>query len=167
MTDKTLASFFEQLQSRTFSTASAATVLAMPVERRLSGKQILEFLRDHTIAAIATVRKDGRPHLTMGYFAMDDEGRFWLPALAGTLRKQNVVVNPHASLLVVEAEGPEHAMVKVEGDATVESEAPATILEQHARLSTGTDWVDCFIRVVPLRLYSYSAVGSRFNWEDE
>ena len=166
MSNVDLETYFENLQAQTFARSTRTTILAMPPERRLTGRQILILLDAHTIGALATVRANGLPHVTVCYFMLDDSGNFWLPTLPATLRRKNLEANPHASLVVVESEGPEHAMVKVEGQAEMLEGAPKEVLAQYeSRLSTGTDWVECFIRVQPVRLYSYAAVCSRFNPE--
>jgi PPOX class probable F420-dependent enzyme len=82
------------------------TVLAPDVE---------EFLRGAHVAALSTVRPDGRPHVTPVWYEFDGR-EFILQTFRGSQKYNNVSKKGYASLLIYTQELP-YRMVLVQGTA--------------------------------------------------
>jgi hypothetical protein len=159
-----LAAWFDSVQAQTYETASATTHLTNPEERRFTGEQLVAFFSDRKLVAVATMRPDGQPHVVVNQFVMSEDGGFWLPLLPGAVRRRNVENHPRVALLFIDGEGPTHSMVRIEGPAEIMDRAPRDVLLQFPlKLSTHTDWMECWLHVVPEKLFSYGAVKSRYN----
>ncbi len=77
------------LQEHTFAGATRATAGSYPPERRLSARQLGDYLDRRAFAVIGSCRPDGRPHAAMSAYIR--QGReFWLPAVGGSVRERNV-----------------------------------------------------------------------------
>lgn len=82
------------------------TVLAPGVE---------EFLREPHLAALSTVRPDGRPHVTAVWYEYDGR-EFIISTLRGTQKLKNVALKGFASLAIYTQEMP-YKQVVVQGTA--------------------------------------------------
>jgi PPOX class probable F420-dependent enzyme len=67
-------------------------------------------------AKLATVRKDGRPHVAPIWVALDDDGCLWFNTGAGTLKGTAIRRDPRVSLCF-DDERPPFSFVVVEGEA--------------------------------------------------
>jgi general stress protein 26 len=152
----------EMIQARSFARAASATLDSLPMEKALSGPELVAFLDEPRYASVATTRSDGRPHATMAAYVHRD-GRLWLPTVAGAVRVRNVSLQPDITVIVAEGAGDEHVMVMVEGEAVLH-EDPEPILSGWLREAWRTaygedlDWAGRIIEVVPTKVLSYSAV---------
>lgn len=129
----------------------------------MNGAAIARFLADKRYAAVATTRRDGRPHAAMtGFFA--DGTVVWLPVMKGTARAANVRAQPYAAVVVSDGEGDEHTVVMLEGPASVVDEPPDDTMERwEARTGSRPDWAVAWIRVDGQRLFSYAGDSSRYS----
>jgi nitroimidazol reductase NimA-like FMN-containing flavoprotein (pyridoxamine 5'-phosphate oxidase superfamily) len=108
-------------------------------------------LRDEQNIWFATVRPDGRPHLTPIWFVYVD-GRFYVCTSSKAVKARNVRANARASVALESGSQP----VIVEGDARVLSRPyPATVAAEFERKF---DWdldsepeYDALIEVIPTR----------------
>ena len=69
-------------------------------------------------AKLATVRKDGRPHVAPIWVALDDDGSLWFTTGADTLKGKTIVREPRVSLCF-DDDRPPFAFVVIEGEAEV------------------------------------------------
>lgn len=152
----------EMIQARSFAQASPATLGSFPVEKALSGPELLAFLEEPRYATVATTRPDGRPHAAMSSYRYRD-GRLWLPTVTGAARVRNVAGEPAITIIVAEGAGDDHVMVMVEGEAVLH-EDPEPVLSDWLRGAWQTvygedlGWAGRIIEVVPTKVLSYSAV---------
>jgi PPOX class probable F420-dependent enzyme len=85
------------------------------------------FLREGTrTGKLATVRRDGRPHVVPIWFVLGDEDRLVLTTGADTVKGRNLRRDPRVCLCV-DDERPPFAFVMVEGEASL-SEDPDELL---------------------------------------
>ncbi len=78
---------------------------------------------------LATVRPDGRPHLTPIWFAFVD-GRFWICTGADTVKATNIRVNERVSVSLEDGTAP----VVAEGTATIhERPYPPAVVDAFAK----------------------------------
>ena len=154
---------YGELQERTFRSSTAAT--SDSLDRRMSGAAIARFLASKRYAAVATTRRDGRPHLAMTSFLAVDAA-VWLPAMTGTVRVRNVGRQPYASVVVTEGEGDGHTMVTLEGPASAldAADADPAMLEGWASQlgEPAPDWATSWIRIDVERVLSYAASASPY-----
>jgi hypothetical protein len=144
------------VQERTFTSATAATARSYPPERRLSARQLADYLDRRAFAVIGSCRADGRPHAAMSSYIR--QGReFWLPTVGGAVRERNVRATPWLTMTITEGDRDQHVVVLVEGPASVV--APAEVPAEVRAAVTG-DWVAVWIRVTAERLLSYAAEGA-------
>jgi nitroimidazol reductase NimA-like FMN-containing flavoprotein (pyridoxamine 5'-phosphate oxidase superfamily) len=150
-----------RIQEASFARAAEATRNAFPSERRMDGATLASFLARKNQGVFATVRTDGRPHAAPAGYALVG-ARFVIASLAGAARVANIRHEPHCSLVVMEGEDDDHAVVIVEGTARLVAPMDAP-LEMRApfRESDGTlpPWVGTLVVVTPERLLSYAAEG--------
>jgi general stress protein 26 len=152
----------EMIQARSFAGASPATQGSFPVEKALSGPELVAFLEEPRYATVATTRPDGRPHAAMSAYRYRD-GRLWLPTVTRAARVRNVAGQPAITVIVAEGAGDQHVMVMVEGEAVLH-EDPEPILSGWLREAWETaygeelDWAGRIIEVVPTKVLSYTAV---------
>ena len=147
---------FEALQDAAFASASPATLRAFPVEQRLRGEDLLEFLRYKRNAIISTTRVDLRPHATVATYLVYD-ACFWLPTVAGAVRTRNAHALPYASLTIAEGEGEGHVTVLVEGTVHAVRHPEVGVLATYeARFGAIPDWADTWLVVEPERILSYT-----------
>jgi nitroimidazol reductase NimA-like FMN-containing flavoprotein (pyridoxamine 5'-phosphate oxidase superfamily) len=144
------------LQDRTFSRATAATVGSYPPERRLSAAQLTSYLDRRAFAVVGSTRADGRPHAAMSAYVRRG-ATFWLPTVVGSVRERNLRAAPWLTMVIAEGDHDEHVMVLVEGPAEVVApmEVPADV-----RAAVTGEWVSAWIRLTAERLLSYAADGT-------
>jgi hypothetical protein len=140
------------LQDRTFARSTAATAVSYPPERRLSGAQLASYLDRRAFAVIGSTRPDGRPHTAMSLFIRRG-ATFWLPTMADSVRERNLRGTPWLTMVIAEADHPEHIAVLIEGPAEVVAppQVPADV-----RAAVTGDWVSTWICLTAERLLSYA-----------
>jgi len=140
------------LQDRTFARATAGTAISYPPERRLSAAQLASFLDRRVFAVVGSARADGRPHAAMSIYIRRGT-TFWLPTMAGSVRERNVRGTPWLTMVIAEADHPEHIAVIAEGPAEIIAppQVPADV-----RAAAPADWVSTWICVTAERLLSYA-----------
>jgi hypothetical protein len=144
------------LQDRTFARATAATAISYPPERRLSAAQLASYLDRRAFAVVGSARAGGRPHAAMSVYIRRGT-TFWLPTMAGSLRERNLRRMPWLTMVIAEADHPEHIAVITEGPAEVV--APSDVPADVRAAATG-DWVSAWICVTAERLLSYADEGA-------
>ena len=84
----------------------------------MTQQEIADFLAESHVAHIATVRPDGRPHLTpISYIAdLENGGKVYVMAPENTVKFQNIRRNPRVSLSVANDQRP-FDYVLLEGEA--------------------------------------------------
>ncbi len=106
------------------------------------------FLRDPARPAIlATVRRDGRPHVAPVWIAVDDDDTLVFTTGADTVKGRTVRADPRVALCV-DDDRPPFSYVLIEGTAQV-SEDPDQLLEWATRIGgryMGADRADAFGR---------------------
>lgn len=121
---------------------------------------IKAFLEKPHVAALATVRPDGRPHVTPVWYDFDGD-EFTVSAFRGTQKLKNVEKKGFASLSIFTHEPPYRSVV-VEGTARVGSpldnvwrqRVAARYLGEHAGrvfVQETADWDVIAIHIRPLR----------------
>jgi PPOX class probable F420-dependent enzyme len=121
------------------------------------------FLEQPLVAALATVRPDGRPHVTPVWYDFDDSG-FTVAAFRDTQKLRNVANKGFAALTVF-TQDPPYRNVVIEGTASVGSpldnvwrERLATrYLGEHAGrvyVQETADWDVVAIHIRPMRYIS-------------
>jgi hypothetical protein len=144
------------IQERTFAGATRATAGSYPSERRLSARQLADYLDRRAFAVIGSCRPDGRPHAAMSSYIR--RGReFWLPTVGGSVRERNVRAQPWLTMTISEGDRDAHVIVLLEGAATVV--APAEVPADVLAAVTGA-WVATWIRLTAERLLSYASEGA-------
>jgi Pyridoxamine 5'-phosphate oxidase len=146
-----MTSALDALQEKTFATVTSATAAAYPQDMRLTGARLTGYLDGHAFGVIGTSRPDGRPHAAVATYIRQD-GTFWLPTMAGSVRERNLRAEPWLTLTVSEgAQDGEHTVVLIEGPATVVplAEVPADVLARAPRY-------EVWVRLLPERLLSYA-----------
>lgn len=155
------------LQRTTMKRATSATRYAFPAESALDGDQLYSFLSRKSYAALATTRRDLRPHLAMILFCVWSD-RFWLPSVSGAVRLSNLRWQPQGSLTVTEGEGNEHVVVTVEGRCQIHTAPPEVFKGDFARTwraRLGEDlprWAAALIELRPSAVYSFAGSKARF-----
>lgn len=153
----------ELIQQASFARAAASTSSSFPPERKMNGAQLESFLKRKRYAVLATTRPDGTPHAApIGYALVG--ARFVIASLDAAARVRNLQAQPHASLVVTEGEGEQHAVVVVDGTARLQEAMDAPLeLRAPFRDPEGSlpDWVGVLITITPERLLSYAAPAWR------
>lgn len=96
---------------------------------------------------LATVRRDGTPHVTPVWFVLDDQGRIVFNTGVTTVKGRNMRRSGRASLCV-DDEAPPFAFVRVDGPVTFE-EDPAEVLRWATMIGgryMGADQAEAFGR---------------------
>jgi hypothetical protein len=141
------------VQERTFAGATRATASSYPPERRLSARQLADYLDRRAFAVIGSCRPDGRPHAAMSSYIR--RGReFWLPTVRGSVREHNVRAQPWLTMTITEGDRDTHVVVLMEGPAIVVT--PADVPADVLTAVTG-DWAATWIRLTAERLLSYAS----------
>src|SRR4051794_23167362 len=107
-----------ELQDRTFATATPATGISYPPQRRLSDAQLAAYLERRAFGVVGSTRTDGRPHAALSIYVRRDL-TFWLPTMAGSVRERNLRSTPWLTLVVAEGDHPDHIAVIIEGPTEV------------------------------------------------
>ena len=97
----------------------------------MTPQEISDFLAESHVAHIATVRPDGRPHLTpISYIAeLDTEGKAYVMAPENTVKFQNIRGNPKVSLSVANDQRP-FDYVLLEGEGRLTKDNMEDVLER-------------------------------------
>lgn len=126
--------------------------------------KIEAFLREKRIAILATIGKDGSPHLTSMWYRYDGVAiTFW--AGWSVLKVKNIQRDARVSILVDEGREP-YKGVRIDGIATLDEsnvrEQAYAIARRYWGHQRGTKYVDEYgdemgviIRVTPRRIYSW------------
>lgn len=121
---------------------------------------------------LATVRRDGSPHVTPVWFVLDDEGRIVFNTGDTTVKGRNMRRSGRASLCVDE-EAPPFAFVRVDGPVTFDDD-PAELLRWATTIGgryMGADQAEAFgrrnavpgellVRLVPERVVARADVAA-------
>jgi len=67
---------------------------------RLTAEEQAEFLRRNRKAALATIDKDGFPHLVAMTFAVDEQGAFVMTSFRKAQKVLNIERNPQVALMI-------------------------------------------------------------------
>lgn len=90
--------------------------------RRLTKREVKQFLRGRRVGVLGTVSKDGGPVLTPIWY-LYRKGELLMRTARESVKAQNIVRDPRVSLCVQD-EHPPYASVTVYGTATIEEERP-------------------------------------------
>jgi hypothetical protein len=141
------------VQERTFAAATRATASSYPPERRLSARQLADYLDRRAFAVVGSCRPDGRPHAAISSYVRRG-GEFWLPTVRGSVRERNVRAQPWLTMTITEGDRDAHVVVLVEGAASLV--APADVPAE-VRTAVAADWAATWIRLAAERLLSYAS----------
>ena len=139
------------LQDRTFAQATAATAISYPLERRLRAAQLASYLDRRNFAVVGTTRRNGRPHAAMSVYIRRGV-TFWLPTMAGPVRERNLRGTPWLTMVIAEADHPEHIAVIIEGPE---------VWERWEGAAATPNWVSAWIRLSAERLLSYAGPNAQ------
>jgi PPOX class probable F420-dependent enzyme len=104
-----------------------ATQSTVPAMRTMTTEEAQAFLLTGTrTGKLATVRKDGRPHVAPIWFVLDDDDVIFTTA-SNTLKGKALQRDPRAAI-VVDDEAPPFAYVLVEGTCTLSDDLDAMLL---------------------------------------
>jgi len=97
----------------------------------MTPQEISDFLAESHVAHLATVRPDGRPHVTpISYIAdLEAQGKAYVMAPENTVKFQNVRRNPRVSLSVANDQRP-FDYVLLEGEGRLTQDNIADVLER-------------------------------------
>jgi pyridoxamine 5'-phosphate oxidase family protein len=120
----------------------------------------IEYLRGQRLGRLATVGKDGAPHVVPVGFRLDAEGQ-WVEVgghgLSGSKKWRDLQANPRVALVIDDL-------------ASVNPWTPRGIeLRGHAELHStggekfGAGWDSAWIRIVPNRIVSWGIDGAAFS----
>lgn len=105
----------------------------------MSAEERRQFLLHGTrTAKVATVRRDGRPHVTPLWFTLDGDDLLFATA-ADSLKARTLRRDPRVSVCVDRQEEP-YAFVVIDGTATL-VDTPATVAEWYRRIAARYDAV--------------------------
>jgi Pyridoxamine 5'-phosphate oxidase len=146
----------DKIQEDTFARATVPTASSFPPESRLHGRRLIDYLDRRAFAVVSSARLDGRPHSTITSYVRRG-ARFWLPAVAGSVRERNVAARPWLVLVITEGDRDEHVAVIIEGPAVVV--APADVPVDVSASRSG-EWISVWIRLDAQRVLSYASEGA-------
>ena len=97
----------------------------------MTPQELSKFLAESHVAHLATVRPDGRPHVTpISYIAdLEAQGKAYVMAPDNTVKFQNVRQNPKVSLSVANDQRP-FDYVLLEGEGRLTQDNIADVLER-------------------------------------
>ena len=160
MTPEDEAAFVE-IQERSYARASPSILTSYPHNRAMNSPRLASFLDGRRYAVCATSRKDGRPQASpVAFIAWN--GAFWFASVRGA-RLRNLRARPHASVVIMDGEGPTHRAVIAEGPALLHEVRSADPLPEELRQrwmdrqGTPPSWAAALIEIRPDRLFSYDA----------
>ncbi|RKN49123.1 pyridoxamine 5'-phosphate oxidase family protein [Micromonospora endolithica] len=145
-----------EVQEATFRRARPATEGAYPPENRMSGPQLVAQLTSGRYGVLATSRTDGRPHAVPTGLVLHHRS-VWLPVTGGAVRLANVAAHPWASVVMIEGDGPTHALVILEGPAVVDRPDQGVLRTARQEMS----WASSWIRLSPEKVFSYAGSALR------
>ena len=143
---------------------------------RLDPEELAAFVRHHRKAALATLDKDGFPHLVaMNFFAKD--GAYWMTSYAKAQKVLNIRRNPKVALMI--EEGEDYAQLRgvmirgectiIEGEEAVRqafADMAAARGVTYERPATAVDSAPkrVVLKIVPTRIASWdhSKLGGRY-----
>lgn len=101
----------------------------------------LQFLKSHSLAALATVANDNVPHVASVYYVVDDELNIYCVSREGTRKFQNIKQNPNVSLVITDEETAETVQLTGRADTGLEGEEESKVLERLWRVTVEkTSW---------------------------
>ncbi len=158
--DPALAAWLGWLQDASFRRAGRAVRKAYPPERRMTGPQLAGYLARRTYALASSTRPNGRAHAAPTLFCIYAEA-FWLPALGGAARLDNVRAHPWLALSIIEGEHDTHAAVLTEGPAEVLASVPEDVrsITELRNRGGSLDWATAWLRMTPRRLFSFAELA--------
>jgi PPOX class probable F420-dependent enzyme len=102
--------------------------------RKMSEEECRAFLGEGTrTGKLATVRRDGRPHVVPVWFVLDEEGRLVFTTGKTSVKGRSLARDPRVCICVDE-ERPPYSYVRVDGVAEV-SEDPGALREWATRIA--------------------------------
>lgn len=106
---------------------------------RLTPDEIDTILRTPLIAFIATVKRDGMPHVTPVWYLYDGD-RLLVAASTDSVKVRNVSGNPRASLSILDPD--DHSRwVQVNGPVTLTKDGVSEVVrDMWKSYATGDDW---------------------------
>lgn len=69
-----------------------------------TNNKVLRFLREHTLATLATVAHDGMPHAASLYYVVDDDMNLYCVTREETQKYQNIKQQPAVSMVITDEE---------------------------------------------------------------
>jgi general stress protein 26 len=93
-------------------------------------KKSLEFLKNHTLAAIATVSSESTPHVANVYYVVDDDLQIYCVTRTDTSKFQNIKNNPIVALVVTDEETVETVQLIGKAMVVKDETQASTILEK-------------------------------------
>lgn len=122
-------------------------------------------------AKLATVRRDGRPHVAPIWFVLDEEARVVFTTWGASVKGRCLVRDPRVAL-TVDVEAQPYSFVVIEGTATISQDLDDLRLwaTRIARRYMGDDLAEAYgrrnavpgellVRVLPVRVVSETAVS--------
>ena len=76
-------------------------------------KKAMEFLKAHTVGALATASLDGQPFVSPVYYSVQPDFSIYFSTSHHTQKFKNMVLNKHVAFCV--GMGPEHIVVNIHG----------------------------------------------------
>ncbi len=90
--------------------------------------EALQFVRQHTRAVLATIRRDGRPQLSHVSYTLDDDNTIKISVTADRAKTRNLKRDPRATLSIITESWSQYLVV--EGICTVIEDDPLPILRR-------------------------------------
>lgn len=109
----------------------------------MTHEEALSFVRGHTKAVLATIKRDGRPQLSHVSYTLDDDGLIKISVTRDRAKTRNLLRDPRATLSIVDDNWSQYLVV--EGACTVIQDDPVPTLRRiYERIRGGPhpDWAD-------------------------
>ena len=90
--------------------------------------EALEFVRQHTRAVLATIKRDGRPQLSHVSYTLDDDGIIKISVTGDRAKTRNLLRDPRATLSIIDENWSKYLVV--EGICTVIQDDPVPVLRR-------------------------------------
>ena len=94
----------------------------------MSQEEISEILAEPHLTHLATVRPDGRPHVTPIWY-LEENGKAYIMAGANAVKFRNVRRNPKVSLSIATDQRP-YKYVVLEGEGRLRDDNPNNVIER-------------------------------------
>ena len=102
--------------------------------KKMTDKEFRDFLCHGTYTAkLATVRKDGCPHIAPIWFVLDDNGDIVFTTWKDSIKAKNIYSNPNVSICI-DDQKPPFSFVMIEGIAKI-IEEPNNILQWATKIA--------------------------------